>query len=127
MIFQFYLCLVFFQNRLLFQTEGTPLAVELIAIHNSFLETVRITFSALNTSNQDRNIKEILFINIRSRPGGCCSGYLFVPPQISSVARTLLIFYEWHKFVNVMSLNFDPRRNTWGFKTKQRFFRVVLT
>jgi len=57
-------------NRLLFQAEGTPLAVDLIAIDNSFLKTVRMTFGALNTSNQGRNVKEALFFNIRSRLGG---------------------------------------------------------
>jgi len=45
-----------------FQAEGTPLAVDLIAIDNSFLKTVRIPFSALDTSNQGRDIKETLFL-----------------------------------------------------------------
>jgi hypothetical protein len=58
-----------FQDRMSFQTEGTPLAVDLIAIDNSSLETVRIAFSALNTPNQGRHIKETLFFNIRSPLG----------------------------------------------------------
>ena len=48
-----------------FKAEGVPLATCLIAVDHALLETVRITFSTLNTSNQGRHIKVIFFFNIR--------------------------------------------------------------
>ncbi|MCK5193001.1 MAG: hypothetical protein KAQ71_04275, partial [Desulfobulbaceae bacterium] len=59
------LCFVFAQNRMPFQAKGTPLAINLIAIDHSFLETVHLIFSTLNTSNQDHNIQEIPFVSVR--------------------------------------------------------------
>jgi len=56
---------VFSQYRTAFQAEGVPLAIRLIAVVYALLETTRVTFGALNTSNQGRHIKIILFFSIR--------------------------------------------------------------
>ncbi len=66
------LCSVFSQDLLPFQAEGEPLAILLIAVGHALLETVRVTFSALNTSNQGRHVKVILFFSIRPYLDGCC-------------------------------------------------------
>jgi hypothetical protein len=49
-----------------------PLAIRLIAVDQALLETGRVSFGALNTSNQGRHIKVILFFSILSYLVGCC-------------------------------------------------------
>jgi hypothetical protein len=48
-------------NRIFLHTEGAPLAFHLIAGGQSHFETVCMTFSTLDASNQSRKIKIVLF------------------------------------------------------------------
>jgi hypothetical protein len=65
-----WLSLVFAQDLMPLQTEGPPIAINLIAISDSLPETILAAFGTLNTSNQSRDIQKILFPSIRFHVSG---------------------------------------------------------
>lgn len=62
--------LVFAQDLMPFQTVGTPLAINVIAIGHPLPETIHVTFGTLNTSNQSCDIQKILLFSIRFHVSG---------------------------------------------------------
>lgn len=109
-----------------FKAEGVPLATCLIAVDHALLETVRMTFSTLNTSNQGRHIKVIFFFNIRFDLGGCCRWYLNVRLLSFSAIQTIMIFSYRHISGNVEPRNFSPRWKKWISKLSEATAPVRL-
>jgi len=106
---------VFSQDRMPFQAQGVPLAIRLIAVDYALLETVRVSFGALNTSNQGRHIKVILFFRIFPYLDGCCRWYLNVRLLSSSAIRIIMIFSYRHISQVMLSLEISRRGEKNGF------------
>lgn len=85
---------------LCFKTKGSPRAFSLIAIGYPFPKAVRLAFSALNTSNEGRDIQKILFFSVRSDADGHYFWYIFGVLVLFGGIDPVFNFYTQHGLLN---------------------------
>lgn len=83
-----------------FKTKGSPRAFSLIAIGYPFPKAVRLAFSALNTSNEGRDIQKILFFSVRPDADGHYFCSIFGALVLFGGIDPAFVFYCHHGLLN---------------------------